>query len=45
VKGGRGLEEEAVRVIRNMPNWSVGKNNGRPVPVIFNYPVKFTLAQ
>jgi len=45
VKGGRGLEEEAVRVIRNMPSWSIGKNNGRPVPVIFNYPVKFTLAQ
>ena len=45
VKGGRGLEEEAVRVIRNMPSWSIGKTNGRPVPVIFNYPVKFTLAQ
>lgn len=43
VKGGQGLEKEALRVIQNMPNWSIGKNNGRPAAVQFNLPVKFVL--
>lgn len=40
---GGGCDEEAVRVLRNMPRWNPGKNNGRPVRVHFNLPVSFTL--
>ncbi len=37
------LEEEALRVVRGMPKWSPGKNNGNPVNVWFIIPVKFML--
>jgi protein TonB len=37
------LEEEALRVIKSMPKWSPGKNNGNPVNVWFVIPVKFVL--
>lgn len=40
---GGGCDEEAVRVLRNMPRWNPGKNNGQPVRVHFNLPVSFTL--
>ncbi|HTX89488.1 MAG TPA: energy transducer TonB [Bacteroidales bacterium] len=40
---GGGCEEEAIRVIRSMPPWTPGKNNGIPVRVRFNLPVKFVL--
>lgn len=40
---GGGCDEEAVRVIRNMPKWSPGKQRGIPVRVQFNLPVKFSL--
>lgn len=43
VKGGPGLDQEALRVIKMMPSWSVGKQNGRAVPVQFTFPIKFTL--
>lgn len=43
VKGGPGLDKEALRVIKSMPNWSVGKQNGRPASVQFTLPVKFVL--
>ncbi len=43
VKGGGGLDKEAMRVIKNMPDWSVGKQNGRPAMVQFTLPVKFVL--
>jgi len=43
VKGGSGLDKEALRVINNMPKWSVARQNGRPVKVQFTYPVKFVL--
>jgi len=43
VKGGSGLDKEALRVISNMPKWSVARQNGRPVKVQFTYPVKFVL--
>ncbi|RAJ10851.1 outer membrane transport energization protein TonB [Chitinophaga skermanii] len=43
-KGG-GLEEEAVRVVRSMPNWKPGKQNGRSVSVQFNLPIRFTLQE
>ncbi len=41
-KGG-GLEEEAVRVVKKMPNWKPGRQNGRSVSVQFNLPIRFTL--
>lgn len=37
------LEEEALRVIKSMPKWIPGKNNGNPVNVWFIIPVKFVL--
>jgi protein TonB len=43
VKGGKDLEEEAMRVIANMPTWSTGMHNGRPVAVKYNLPIKFDL--
>lgn len=43
VSGGQMLDEEAMRVIKNMPNWKAGKHNGRPVNVTFTLPVKFKL--
>jgi protein TonB len=40
---GGGCDEEALRVIRNMPNWKPGKQSGNPVQVLYNYPVRFVL--
>ncbi len=40
---GGGCDEEAVRVVKNMPKWIPGKQRGKPVRVSFNLPVKFTL--
>ncbi|MBV7533843.1 energy transducer TonB [Chitinophaga sp. sic0106] len=41
-KGG-GLEEEALRVIRKMPKWKPGRQNGQNVAVYFTLPIRFTL--
>jgi protein TonB len=43
IRGGKDLEAEAMRVIASMPNWSIGKQNDKPVPVQFSLPVKFDL--
>ena len=40
---GFGCEEEAIRVIQNMPVWSPGKMNGKNVNVEYVLPVRFTL--
>ena len=40
---GAGLEEEASRVIKAMPKWKPGKQNGRAVSVLYNIPVNFRL--
>ena len=40
---GGGCDEEALRVVRNMPEWKSGRQNGRPVQVQYNLPVNFTL--
>lgn len=37
------LDAEAVRVIRSMPNWEPGKQNGKPVRVRFTMPISFKL--
>lgn len=41
---GFGCDEEALRVIRNMPPWIVGRQNGHAVKVQFNLPVRFKIA-
>jgi periplasmic protein TonB len=38
-----GKVKEALRVIRAMPDWKAGKQNGRAVSVQYNLPVNFTL--
>ena len=43
VSGGPNLANEAVRVIKTMPKWKAGKQNGREVNVQFQLPVRFTL--
>ncbi len=40
---GGGCDEEAIRVIKLMPNWHAGKQAGKPVRVQFTMPIKFTL--
>ncbi len=40
---GGGCDEEALRVIRNMPKWKPGKQNGRAVKVFFTLPIIFEL--
>jgi len=39
------LDEEALRVIKTLPKWTPGKNNGNPVNVWFIIPVKFKITQ
>lgn len=40
---GYGLEQEAMRVIKMMPPWKPGKNDGKPVKVYFQIPIRFVL--
>lgn len=37
------LDAEALRVVRSMPNWTPGKQKGKPVRVRFTLPVTFQL--
>lgn len=37
------LDAEAVRVVKNMPNWKRGTQGGKPVRVQFMLPISFTL--
>ncbi len=37
------LDKEAVRVIKSMPKWIPGRNNGQPVKVTYTLPVSFKL--
>ena len=43
VPGGPGYDKLALAVAKKMPNWKVGKQNGREVRVQFNMPIKFKL--
>lgn len=36
-------DKEAVRVVKSMPKWIPGKQNGLNVPVYFNLPIQFKL--
>jgi TonB family C-terminal domain len=40
---GGGCDEEAVRVVKLMPEWIPGKQNGKPTSVYFTLPVNFSL--
>jgi protein TonB len=40
---GGGCDEEAVRVVKSMPDWKPGKQNGKAVNVMYNLPVNFKL--
>ncbi len=42
-KKGAGLDDEALRVVKKMPKWKPGRQNGQSVPVYFNLPIKFHL--
>jgi protein TonB len=37
------LDEEAIRVVRDMPDWKPGTQHGKPVSVYYTLPIKFTL--
>ena len=44
IKGiGGGCDQEALRVVKKMPSWNPGYQNGRKVAVRFNMPVYFRL--
>jgi protein TonB len=42
---GFGCDEEAVRVVKSMPNWAPGKQGGRAVTVRYTLPFRFTFKQ
>ena len=39
---GYGCDEEAIRVIENMPQWEPGRQGGEPVAVKFRMPIEFS---
>lgn len=47
VKVGRGvtekLNQEALRVVKNMPDWNPGEQRGKPVRVRYRVPIRFSL--
>jgi periplasmic protein TonB len=40
---GYGTDEEAVRVVKAMPNWKPGSQDGKKVAVKYNLPISFQL--
>jgi TonB family protein len=41
--GGYGMDEEAIRVLKNMPKWKPAKQNGKIVNAYYNMPVVFKI--
>jgi len=37
------LDKEALRVVESMPDWTPGRQHGKPVSVIYNLPISFKL--
>ena len=37
------LDREAIRLVKSMPKWIPGRQNGKPVCVIYNIPIRFKL--
>jgi len=44
-KKGWGLEQEAIRVVKLMPDWIPGKQNGKLVNIRFSIPIVFKLSK
>lgn len=44
-KLGSGLDEEATRVVSNMPQWTPGKIKGKPVKVSMSLPIIFKIEE
>lgn len=42
--GSQLLDDEAVRVVLSSPDWTPGKDDGKPVDVIYTFPVVFKLS-
>jgi protein TonB len=40
---GSGCDEEALRVVKSMPKWKPGRNNGSPVKVYYTQAIQFKL--
>lgn len=40
---GGGCDEEALRVVKSMPAWKPGMQNGKPVKILFTLPITFKL--
>lgn len=40
---GHGRDEEAIRVVKNMPRWLPAKLNRKPVHYLYQVPIKFVL--
>jgi TonB family protein len=43
VMGSKNFDNEVLRIVNSMPNWTPGQNEGKNVDVQFNLPIKFTL--
>ncbi len=43
INGGPDLNQEALRVLSEMPKWTPGKQDGHPVRVQFNIPIQFRI--
>lgn len=39
------LDREAIRVLKSLPNWIPGTQNGIPVPVWYTLPIQFSMQQ
>ena len=37
------LDREAIRLVKSMPKWIPGRQNGKPVCVIYKVPIRFKL--
>lgn len=37
------LDEEAIRVVKNLPKWKPGRQRGKPANVWYTVPINFTL--
>lgn len=37
------LDKEALRIVKMMPKWNPGKQNGKPVPVLYNLPIQMEI--
>lgn len=42
---GKAFEKEAERVVKKMPKWNPGQNEGENVRVLFNLPIEFKLSR